>query len=178
MLTNQKKLLTHFSKGAKPQFHFGQVLSTEVLWQHEGYKCLIFDEFSQLSKALSSSPAHLFLCQSIKQFILISHCCLSLYITYYTEFSSNEAKNDQGMKNSWKQQPGKSNLHSIHKQTFPVSSFSILPILLEAFRSFMFSFPFFPQLTWTSKVHFTDCALLSVWCSWRSNEKIWSTLQI
>lgn len=28
------------------------------------------------------------------------------------------------------------------------------------------------------KFIFTDCALLSVWCSWRSNEKIWSTLQI
>lgn len=93
------------------------------------------------AKALSSSPAHSFLRQSIKQFMSISHCSLSLYITYYTEFSSNEKEKNED-KNEENERIGKWRIHGNNGQekaicilhinkTFSVSTFSILSILLE-----------------------------------------------
>lgn len=157
------------------------MLSTKVLWQPEGYKYFIFDEFSQLSKALNSSPAHLFLCQSIKQFISISHCSpLSLYHMLRQSFSQMKLKIIREWRNHENNDQEKAicTLHvnklfqSAHSRYY---QFYWRPLF---FRTFMFFFPCSLQFTWTSKVHFYFHALLYVWCSWRSKEKIWSTLRI
>lgn len=114
MVTNQNKLLTHFQKVLShnftldkcyPQKCSGNLKVTSTLFLMSSLSC----------PKHSTLPQHTYLYVNPLNNLYPYPTAPSLFTSHMRQFSSNEAKNYQGMKNLWKQWPGKSSLHTTHK---------------------------------------------------------------
>lgn len=178
LLTNQKKLLTHFQKVLShnftldkcyPQKCSGNLKVTSTLFLMSSLSC----------PKHSTLPQHTY-------FYVNPLNNLNSYPTAPSLFTSHIRQSFPQMKlkiiREWR----------IHGNNGQEKAICILHInkLFQSAPSQYCQFYWRPSELWCSpfcsshsspepeKFIFTDYALLSVWCSWRSKENIWSTLQM
>lgn len=143
MLTNQKKLLTHFQKVLSHNFNLDKCYPQKCSGNLK-FTSTLFLMSSLSCPKHSTLPQHTYFYVNPLNNLYPYPTALSLFTSHIRlSFPQMKIK----ITRKWRI---RGNLH-IQSAPSQYYQFYWRPLF---FRTFMFSFPFFLQVTWTSKVHF------------------------